>query len=105
MFSLFKRKAAAVATETTFKGRVDRFWEWYGSVGERFYRMIEEKRAPELPDEMSTKVNEVVDGFAWVFGPGEEGGHSLTLSGEGNPHRQLLAAYWVSRAPKLKGWT
>ncbi|HSI14397.1 MAG TPA: hypothetical protein VK961_20270 [Chthoniobacter sp.] len=105
MLSLFKRKAAAVATEPTFKARVDRFWEWYASVGERFYHMIEEKRAPELPDEVSAKVNEVIDGFAWVFGPGEDGGHSLTLSGEGNPHRQLLAAYWASRAPKLKGWT
>jgi len=105
MFSLFKRKAAAAVTETTFKTRVDRFWQWYASAGERFYRMIEEKRAHELPEEVSAKVNEVIDGCAWVFGPGEDGGHSFTISGEANPHRQLLAAYWASRAPTLKGWT
>jgi hypothetical protein len=105
MFSLFKRKPAVATTETTFKARVDRFWQWYASVADRFYRTIEEKRVHELPDELSAKVNEVIEGFAWVFGPGEEGGHSLTFSGEGSLHRQLLAAYWASRAPKLKGWT
>lgn len=105
MFSLFKRKPAAATAETTFKVRVDRFWEWYGSVGERFHRMIREKRSDELPGEVSPKVSEVIKGFAWVFGPGEGGGHSFTLSGEGNLHQQLLAAYWTSRAPKLAGWT
>jgi len=29
----------------------------------------------------------------------------LTLTGEGNMHRQLLAAYWLTRAPRLPGWT
>lgn len=105
MFSLFKRKPAVVATESTFKARVDRFWQWYASAGDRLYRAIEEKRAHELPDEVSAKVNEVIDGCAWVFGPGEDGGHSFTITGEANPHRQLLAAYWVSRAPELPGWT
>ena len=40
-----------------------------------------------------------------MLGPGENGGHSFTLSGEGNLHRQLLTQYWVSRAPTLEGWT
>jgi len=93
MFSLFKRKPVVATTETTFKARVDRFWQWYASVADRFYRTIEEKRVHELPDELSAKVNEVIEGFAWVFGPGEEGGHSLTFSGEANLHRQLLATY------------
>src|SRR5258708_34593876 len=99
MFSLFKRKPAAAATELTFKVRVARFWEWYASVAERYYRVIEEKRIQELTAEVSQRVDELCERFAWVFGPGADGkGHSLTVSGEGNPHRQLLTAYWQKQA-------
>lgn len=106
MFSLFKRKAPAAPTETTFKTRVARFWGWYASVADRYYRTIEEKRISELTEEVIQHVDQVIKGFAWVFGPGAEGkGHSLTVSGEANPHLQLLAAYWQKQAPKLPGWT
>ena len=106
MFSLFKRNAPPVPTEATFKTRVARFWEWYASVADRYYRAIEEKRISELTDNVIQHVDQVIEGFAWVFGPGAEGkGHSFTISGEGNPHRQLLAAYWQKQAPKLPGWT
>jgi hypothetical protein len=105
MFSLFKRKPAAATAETTFKARVDQFWQWYAGASAFLYRTIEEGRARELPNEVSANVNAVIHGCSWVFGPGEDDGHSFTITGEANPHRQLLTAYWVSRAPKLKGWT
>ncbi|EDY17231.1 hypothetical protein CfE428DRAFT_5249 [Chthoniobacter flavus Ellin428] len=106
MFSLFKRKAPPAPTETTFKTRVARFWEWYASVADRYYRTIEEKRVEELAGEVRQHVNQVIPGLAWVFGPGaNEQGHSLTVSAEGNPHYELLAAYWQKQAPKLPGWT
>ena len=106
MFSLFKRKQPAAVQEFTFKARVARFWEWYAGEAARIYRTIEDKKSAELAPEMSAKVDELIPGFAWVFGPGaEQKGHSLTLSGEGNRHRQLLAAYWQAQAPKLAGWT
>lgn len=55
---------------------------------------------------MSGKVDELLPGFAWVFGPGENGkGHSFTLTGEGIFHRQLLALHWLSRAPAIDNWT
>jgi hypothetical protein len=106
MFSLFKRKAPRAPTETTFKTRVARFWEWYASVADRYYRAIENKQVNDLVNDVTQHVNEVIDGFAWVFGPGANGqGHSFTVSAEGNPHFQLLAAYWQKQAPKLPGWT
>ena len=107
MFSLLKKKPVAGApVELTFKTRVERFWEWYATVAERFYRTIEDKKAPELAPEVSARIKELLPGFAWVFGPGaNRQGHSFTLSGEGNLHRQLLAIYWQWRAPKLAGWT
>src|SRR5581483_11003377 len=105
MFSFFKRKAA-VPAENTFKTRVEQFWSWYAEVSPRFFQVIEDKQCSSLAPEVSGKVDELIPGFAWVFGPGANGkGHSFTLSGEGNLHRQLLAIYWRERAPTLPGWT
>lgn len=105
MFSLFKRKSAVTA-ESTFKNRVERFWTWYAGVAPRFYKTIEAGKCPSLAGEVSAKVDELVPGFAWVFGPGVDGkGHSFTLSGEGNIHRQLLTLHWLAQAPALPGWT
>ena len=90
----------------SFKNRVERFWQWYTEVAPRFYDVIESKNCPSLAEEVSANVDKLIPGFAWVFGPGEDGhGHSFTLSAEGNPHRQLLTLYWLSQAPKLNGWT
>ena len=108
MFSLFKRKAPEVPipAEKTFKTRVDQFWIWYTQVAERFYQKIEDGKCPDLAPEVSAKVNELIPGFAWVFGPGaDKKGHSFTLSGEGNPHKQLLVMQWLAKAPQLPGWT
>jgi hypothetical protein len=105
MLSLFKRKSAPV-NEPTFKNRVQLFWEWYTNVAPRFYAVIESKNCPSLAEEVSENVDKFIPGFAWVFGPGENGdGHSFTLSAEGDPHRQLLSIYWLAQAPKLNGWT
>ena len=106
MFSLFKRKAPQPPREPTFKTRVTRFWEWYSSAADRFYQTIESGHCGDLAPEVSEKVDELIPGFAWVFGPGANGsGHSFTLSGEGDTHRQLLAAFWLRLAPSLTGWT
>ncbi len=105
MFSWFKRKAGA-ASEATFKTRVEQFWMWYAEVGERFYQTIEAGNCASLAEEVSAKVDEIIPGFAWVFGPGpNQQGHSFTLSGEGNIHRQLLTLHWLTQAPALPGWT
>ena len=105
MFSLLK-KSAAPAQVPTLKTRVDLFWRWYTEVAPRFYATIEAKKCPDLAKEVIAKIDELLPSFAWVFGPGKnKQGHSFTLSGEGVIHRQLITLYWLSRAPKLPGWT
>lgn len=105
MLSLFKRDKS-IPTTLTFKTRVAQFWAWYAEVAPRFYETIEARKCPDLTSEVSAKVEELVPGFAWVFGPGEhERGHSFTLTGEGDFHRQLLTQYWLGQAPTLSGWT
>ena len=92
--------------EVTFKSRVQKFWRWYTEVAPRFNQTIAAGACDTLTTEISTKVNELADALAWEFGPGAgDCGHSLTVSGEGNLHRQLLTIYWLERAPSLPGWT
>ena len=105
MFSIFKRSPEA-KPKPTFKARVEDFWKWYSEVAPRFYQTIEAKKCSSLAVEVSAKVDELLPGFAWVFGPGKnKNDHSFTLSGEGVLHRQLLTMFWLSRAPELPGWT
>ncbi len=104
MFSLLKRQLAPKTL--TFRERVAAFWTWFESQAPRFASEIDARRGQDLQPTVSAKVDELFHEFAWSFGPGtEEGGHSFTLSGEGNPHRQLLAAFWESMAPSIPGWT
>jgi hypothetical protein len=105
MLSLFKSKTVP-PVEPTFRTRVQQFWSWYTEVAPRFYQTIEAGKCPELAGEVSAKVENILPGFAWVFGPGpNEQGHSFTFSGDGNPHLQLLAIHWLAEAPTLDGWT
>jgi hypothetical protein len=89
----------------TFKERVEEFWEWYQQVAERFFQTIENNQCADLVDEVSEKMGLLLYDMAWVFGPGENGGHSLTVSGEGLVVKQMLAKYWAECAPPIPGWT
>ena len=88
-------------SEETFKSRLQEFWRWYAEVAPRFNETIAAGGCDTLTTEINAKVDELADGLAWEFRPGTGGGgHSLTLSGEGNMHRQLLTIYWLERAPR-----
>ena len=90
----------------TFNERVAAFWQWFAGVADRFHGTIDSGSCAALTEETSSKINEFFPGFAWVFGPGENGtGHSLTLTGEGDIHRQLLTQHWLAQAPTLPGWS
>ena len=91
--------------EITFKQRVDKFWAWFTKHADRFYQTIEDGKCPDLGTEFQEACGSLLPGFAWNFGPGENGGHSFTLSGEGDLNRQILTSFWLSRAPQLNGWT
>jgi hypothetical protein len=104
VLSWFKKKAAD-GGERTFKARVADFWRWYAEVAPRFTKIIDAREAASLSDEVCAEVDKIYPRCAWVFGPGEAEGHSFTLTGEGNPHRQLLMLFWKSLAPEIPGWT
>ncbi len=91
--------------QPTFKERVAEFWQWYPQVASRFYQMIEQGRSESLASEVSKEVERILPHMYWVFGPGENGGHSFTVTGEGQIAKQLLAEYWRSQAPQIPGWT
>lgn len=89
----------------TFKTRVAEFWKWYPQVADRFFQTIEDGRCEDLTTEVSEFMEETLPHLAWVFGPGENGGHSFTVSGEGVVPKQLLADYWLSHAREIPNWT
>ncbi|MEO0795768.1 MAG: hypothetical protein AAFX93_11420 [Verrucomicrobiota bacterium] len=104
----FRKKSKSQHPEILgFDQRVEQFWLWYAENAGRFYDVIEDGRCEDLTDEVANQVQELLPGMAWVFGPGseEKGGHSFTLSPEGNAHKRLLTEYWVQQAPDLEHWT
>ena len=88
----------------TFKTRVTDFWQWYPHNADRLFDMIE-AGSDEIAGLTSSFMEKTMPGLAWVFGPGEAGGHSFTVSGEGVVPKQLLAEYWHSRARQIPRWT
>lgn len=108
VFSVFRHSPAPELEpeSNTFNERIQKFWDWFQEVAPAFYAAIEDKKCDSLAEPTNSKVNEFFPGFAWVYGPGEGGkGHSLTLSGEGIEHQQLLALHWLEQAPVIDGWT
>jgi hypothetical protein len=104
VLSLFKRKRPP-ELELTFKSRVERFWVWFSAEAPRLYAAASTGKSPTLAAEVSAKIDELGPGFAWVFGRGDVAGtESFTLSGEGVLHKQLLAQFWLSQAPRLPQW-
>lgn len=92
-------------TDRTFKSGVAEFWKWFPTVADRFYETIEAGKCGDLLDEVSEFMHKNLPGMAWVFGPGEDGRHSFTVSGDELVVRQLLAEEWFRHAKPLKGWT
>ncbi len=105
MLSIFKRRGQLEQEEPTFNDRVRRFWDWFQTVAQEFRETIDAGRCGDLAEVTARKVRELGPGFAWVYGPGKDGGHSFTLSGEGVEGSQLLALHWLSLAPRMDGWT
>jgi hypothetical protein len=91
--------------QPTFKAGVIEFWDWYESVAERFFGTIEDGDCESLTQETVDFMNTHLPTMSWVFGPGENGGHSFTLTGEAILPKQLLAQYWHARRRELSGWT
>ncbi len=89
----------------TFKRRVSEFWQWYLGVAQRFQQTIDSGHCSELADEVSEVVERLFPSLGWAFGPGEDGGHAFTLTGEGQIAKQLLAEYWHAAAPVIPHWT
>ncbi len=89
----------------TFKTRVNLFWEWFSRQADGFQQQIEDGKGPELEPVVSEAINKWLPGFAYVFGPRDQGGHTFTLSPSGNVDLRFLASYWLEQAPRLENWT
>lgn len=91
--------------EMSFKQRVNVFWNWFGEHAEALSELVSSQQHQQAFELISPQVESLGPGFGWNFGPGESSGQSLTLSPNGLVGHQLLANYWLARAPKFSGWT
>lgn len=107
--------------ETTYKQRVELFWQWFTESADELVQNIDQGQAdldldrsedsasaPETKSDIAKTVNAVMDmwlpGFNYVFGSEAGKGYSFTLSPNGDVDLRFLAEYWLSRAPKIEGW-
>lgn len=89
----------------TFKTRVTLFWQWFAEAADGFQQSIEAGDGPDLEPIVSAAIHKWLPGFAYVFGPRDQGGHTFTLSPSGNIDLRFLATYWLEQAPQLENWT
>ena len=107
--------------ETTFKQRVEFFWQWFTESADELVRHIDRGHADLELDrtedsasttdgqsEIAQTVNAMMDmwlpDFNYVFGSEAGKGYSFTLSPNGDVDLRFLAEYWLSRAPKIDRW-
>ncbi|MEL6713295.1 MAG: hypothetical protein AAFP86_05945 [Planctomycetota bacterium] len=93
------------ATDAPFRERVDGFWRWFEGVERRLHRGMFDKQIVELTRDVGARVDAVVPGLSWSFGPGDAPGeHALVLSPSGSRDLRLLTEVWIATAPELEGW-
>lgn len=89
----------------TFRTRVTEFWEWFPTIAEQTHRELSEGNVEGVLATFPNMMQELLPGLSWVFGPGKNGGHSFTVTGEGQKGKQMLAADWLKHEVDLPGWT
>ena len=90
---------------STFRERVLEFWKWFPTQTSDIKSAFTTEDPGAALAEFRESVREKVGGLSWVFGPGaEEGGHSFTVSGEGQKPKQLLSQFWLENAKPVPGW-
>ncbi|MBC8291328.1 MAG: hypothetical protein H8E37_13585 [Planctomycetes bacterium] len=102
--ALWKKKK-----QKPYRERVAEFWDWFPTVAAEFATQLENDQSDRVVPEVQKRMNSLMPGLSWVFGPGPGGvgekGHSFTVTGEGQIARQLLAEFWLSQQLNVSGWT
>lgn len=68
---------------TTFKARVEKFWNWFPDIAKRFEAALAADNPQPVVDEVSAFMATNMPGLSWALGRGENELHSFTLTGEG----------------------
>jgi hypothetical protein len=78
---------------------ITRFWQWWSSSADELARAISTGELVNYVPEVTDLVKAIDPGLAWEFGPGLHGGHSFTVTAEGDSTRRRVARRWLSAAP------
>jgi len=91
--------------EETIKSYED-FWNWFQINEKYFYKIVKQKGNIEKDffEKLSSKLNEVKDGFYYLTGMFDENTVELIFSAEGEIKNIVFVEELVNSAPKIDGW-
>lgn len=92
-------------TQKTFRTYVTEFWEWFPTVAKQIHDELSQDNVEGIVATFPKEMSQRLPNLSWVFGRGKDGGHSLTITGEGQMGKQLLAMDWLVHAVDLPDWT
>ncbi len=85
--------------------KITEFWNWFASASGEMVRLYRANESAALAALLRDRVEAIVPGAAWEFGPGPGDTLSFVISPNGDRDRLRRTEQVVSLAPQLDGWT
>lgn len=84
----------------------DDFWSWFNINAETFYKVVKNHKRIEKDffDPLSSKLNQLKDGFFFVAGMFDDNTAELILTPDGNIKNIVFVEELVKSAPPINGW-
>jgi hypothetical protein len=84
----------------------DQFWDWFGKNAAIFHKVVKDKGNIEKDffDKLSSKLDEIKDGFLYLTGMYDENTAELVITSDGIIKNIAFAEELVEAAPPVEGW-
>ncbi|OGN27515.1 MAG: hypothetical protein A3A33_04815 [Candidatus Yanofskybacteria bacterium RIFCSPLOWO2_01_FULL_49_25] len=87
------------------KSKEEKFWEWFGTKADEYYRNLERDAETVITPELRRELSKVDPGLTFELGTTDEKGkHELTISADGIRDRVPLVKRLVEKAPVFEHW-
>ena len=82
------------------------FWNWFHQNENSFYKVVKEKGNIEKDffNKLSTKLNELNDGFFYLTGMSSDNTVELIITADGTIKNIVFVEELINSAPKIEGW-
>jgi Family of unknown function (DUF695) len=82
------------------------FWNWFHKKEKSFFKVVKEKGNIEKDffNKLSTKLNELKDGFFYLTGMSNDNTVELIITADGTIKNIVFVEELINSAPKIEGW-